>query len=144
MSTSAQTIGYREGYSALASSHKATSLHKAASYVLNKDIALNSKNVPISESLQLIKGDPYLSITQKDIAATLFENAEQKRYGLTSGTSLMRSAITAGAGGGAGYLFGRAASSLFSLPSIVSKRLSVAGAIAGALTSTGIFTEFGK
>lgn len=126
--------GYTDGY---------TSLPKEANYFTNEDIALNPKSVPISESIQLIKGDPYLSITQKDIAATLFENAENKKYGMTSGNSLIRSAVAAGAGGGAGYLFGRAASSIFSLPSVISKRLSGAGAIAGALIGTGIFTEFG-
>jgi len=139
-----KSAGYKKGYASAGDLAWMHLLEKDASYMMNEDISLKSKSVPISESLQIIKGDPYLSITQKDIASAIFEKAEKKKFGFTSGGSLMQSAVTAGAGGGAGYLFGRAASSLFSLPTIVSKRLSAAGAIAGALISTGIFTEFGE
>ena len=137
-----RSMGYFYGYGS--AGIDSSEMYKQAMYSLNEDVAFNKDQVPISQSLHLIKGDPYLSLDQKDVASVIFEGSENSRSGLTSGNSLMRSALAAGAGGGAGFLFGRAASAIFSLPPIVTKRLSGAGAVAGALLGTGIFTEFGR
>lgn len=97
--------------------------------------------VPISESLNLINEDPFLTLPQKEITEIVMEGAEGTDSGLTSGKSLMRSAMRLGVGAATGYVFGRAASSLFSLPAPITKRLSNVGALAGAVINSGIFSE---
>ena len=119
-------------------------LQKAGSYGMHEGIAFSKDRVPIAASVDLIKGDPFLSLPQKDITTMMLEGAENSTSGLVSGKSLMRTAIQAGVGAGTGFLFGRAASTLFSLPPVAKKRLSGAGAIAGALVNTGIFSEIMK
>jgi len=97
--------------------------------------------VPVHTAVELLEADPFLRLNQKTVTQDIISNAGQGRSGLVSGHDLMRSAIQAGAGAGVGYVFGRVAGSLLSLPSPVTKRLSAAGALAGALINTGLFSE---
>ena len=97
--------------------------------------------VPVHTAVELLEADPFLRLNQKTVTREILDNAGQGRSGLVSGHDLMRSAIQAGAGAGVGYVFGRVASSLLSLPTPVTNRLSAAGALAGALINTGLFAE---
>jgi hypothetical protein len=99
------------------------------------------ERVPLSQAMDLINEDPFLTLPQKEITDVVFQGAEGKSTGLVSGKDLMRSAVRLGVGATTGYLFGRAASSLLSLPTTVTKRLSQVGAVAGGLINTGIFSE---
>jgi len=102
---------------------------------------MEQERVPIAQSLTLIQRDPFLTLPQKDVTTAVLEGAEDSDSGLTSGKKLMRSAVQLGVGAATGYLFGKATSSLLSLPAMVTRRLSGTGAIAGALINTGIFSE---
>jgi len=105
------------------------------------DPLFNSDRIPVSYSLNLINADPFLTLSQKDIMGTVLEGAEGGNSGLVSGRDIARSATQIGVGGGVGILLGKAVGALLSLPSPVTRRLSIAGAIAGALTNTGLFSE---
>ena len=118
--------------------------YKQASYGFGLPANFEHERVPISESLNLINDDPFLTLPQKEIADMVLEGAENSRSGLASGKDLMRSAVKLGVGAATGYVFGRAASSLFSLPPAVTKRLSRAGALAGSIINSGIFSEIGQ
>ena len=97
--------------------------------------------VPVHTSLELINGDPFLHLNEKTVTNQILSSAGEGRSGLLSGHDLMQSAIQAGAGAGVGYVFGKVAGSLLSLPTVVTQRLSAAGALAGALINTGLFSE---
>ena len=105
------------------------------------DPLFNSERIPVSSSLNLINADPFLTLSEKDITGMVIEGAEGGNSGLVSGRDVARSAVHAGVGAGVGVLLGKAMGALLSLPSPVTRRLSVAGAIAGALTNTGLFSE---
>jgi hypothetical protein len=109
-----------------------------------EDPLFNSERIPVSYSLNLINADPFLTLSEKEITGRVLEGAEGSNSGLVSGRDIARSAIQAGVGGVAGVLLGKAVGALLSLPSPVTRRLSVAGAIAGALTNTGLFSEIRK
>jgi len=109
-----------------------------------QDPLFNSERIPVSYSLNLINADPFLTLGEKEITGRVLEGAEGGDSGLVSGRDVARSAIQAGIGGGIGILLGKAVGALLSLPSPVTRRLSVAGAIAGALTNTGLFSEIRK
>lgn len=113
----------------------------ASDYSYGLPAIFEKERVPISETLDLINADPFLTLPQKQIADIVVEGAENSTSGLTSGRSLMRSAMRLGVGAATGYVFGRAAGSLFALPSPITKRLSQVGAIAAGIINTGIFSE---
>jgi hypothetical protein len=117
---------------------------KTASYDFGIPETMEYERVPISQSMNLINDDPFLTLSQKEITGMLLEGAEGKGSGLVSGKSLMRSAVRLGVGASTGYLFGRATSSLLSLPMNVTKRLSRVGAVASGIINTGIFSELGR
>jgi len=106
-----------------------------------KDPLFNSERIPVSYSLDLINADPFLSLSEKDITGMVLEGAEGSNSGLVSGRDIARSAVHAGVGAAAGLLLGKTLGALLSLPSPVTRRLSMAGAIAGALSNTGLFSE---
>lgn len=114
---------------------------KQASYGMGLPSNFEHDRVPLAESLNLINEDPFLTLPQKEITEIVMEGAEGSNSGLTSGKALMRSAMRLGVGAATGYVFGRAASSLFALPSSITKRLSNTGALAGAVINSGIFSE---
>lgn len=105
------------------------------------DPLFNSERIPVSYSLNLINADPFLTLSEKDIMGTVLEGAEGGNSGLVSGRDIARSAVQIGIGGSVGILLGKAVGALLSLPSPVTRRLSIVGAIAGALTNTGVFSE---
>jgi hypothetical protein len=105
-----------------------------------EDPLFNAERIPMSASLDLIYSDPFLSRGQKRVAGMVLEGAEGGNSGLVSGRDVARSAIQAGTGGGVGFLLGKVMGALLSLPSPVKSRLSVAGAIAGAIVNTGLFS----
>jgi hypothetical protein len=105
------------------------------------DPLFNSERIPVSYSLNLINSDPFLTLGEKEITGMVLEGAEGGNSGLVSSRDVARSAIQAGVGGGVGILFGKTVGALLSLPPPVTRRLSVVGAIAGALTNTGLFSE---
>ena len=115
--------------------------HKVAALGVWEDPLFNSERIPVSYSLNLINADPFLTLGEKEITGMVIEGAEGGDSGLVSGRDVARSAIQAGVGSGAGILFGKTVGALLSLPSPVTRRLSVAGAIAGALINTGLFSE---
>jgi hypothetical protein len=104
-------------------------------------LLFDKERVPISTSIDLINKDPFLTLPQKKVTDLVLTGSGEGSSGLTSGKNLMRSAVQLGVGAGTGYIFGRAASALLSLPPPVTKRLSGAGAIAGALVNSGLFSE---
>lgn len=99
------------------------------------------QQIPIRQAMSTVDRDPFLSPPQKEIVNTVLSSTSDGDSGVTTGKSLMQSALQLGVGATAGYLFGRAAGSLFSLPPAVTDRLSTSGAVAGALVNTGIFSE---
>jgi hypothetical protein len=105
------------------------------------DPLFDVERIPISYSLNIIKADPFLSLGQKDITGMVLEGAEGSNSGLVSGRDVARSAVHAGVGAAAGLLLGKTMGALLSLPSPVTRRLSAAGVIAGALVNTGLFSE---
>jgi hypothetical protein len=137
--------GYGRGYSSGRTLGKQGSLSDSAVSVINDRLLetgiFNAPRIPISSSVDTINRDPFLTLPQKNISETIFSNTSAGDSGVTSGKSLMQSALQLGVGAGAGYLFGRAASVLFSMPPSVTKSLSNSGAIAGALVNSGIFSE---
>jgi hypothetical protein len=106
-----------------------------------KDYLFSSERIAVSGSLNLVNADPFLTLTEKQITGMVLEGAEGTTSGLISGRDIARSAVNAGVGAGVGIVLGKTMGALFSLPSPVTRRLSVAGAIAGALTNTGLFSE---
>ena len=105
------------------------------------DPLFNSERIPVSYSLNLINADPFLTLGEKEITGMVLEGAEGGNSGLVSSRDIARSAIQVGVGSAVGILFGKTVGALLSLPSPVTRRLSVVGAIAGALTNTGLFSE---
>jgi len=108
------------------------------------DPSFNSERIPVSASLSFIKADPFLSLGQKAMTGMVIEGAEGSNSGLVSGRDVARSAVHAGVGAGVGILVGKTLGALLSLPSPVTRRLSAAGVIAGALVNTGLFAELRK
>jgi len=95
--------------------------------------------IPVNQTLDTIKADPYLAIDQKQLAGSLVGYSPTDAYNNTSGRSIVRTALKAGVDFGAAYLFGRVMTGLAGLPAADAKQLSVAGGIANALYNTGIF-----
>jgi len=103
--------------------------------------AFAAERVPISYSMDLINGDPFLTLPEKEFTNMLLEGAEGSNSGLVSGKDLAGSAIRSGVGFGAAYAFGTGVGKLLALPTPVTKRLSAIGGIAGAVLNSGIFED---
>jgi hypothetical protein len=104
--------------------------------------AFEGRTVPVATSLNLIDNDPFLTLGEKNRVGGYIIGANNGLgAGKTSQKSLMNTAIRAGLGFGAAYLFGKGIGSLFSLPPEQTKKLSQVGGIAGALYNSGILHE---
>ncbi|MHC4617935.1 MAG: hypothetical protein ACYTEQ_09300 [Planctomycetota bacterium] len=100
------------------------------------------ETIPVHQSTNIIKEDPYLTWRQKDFTSGIVDSAEGGGgSGLTSGRQVAQSAVHAGVGFGAGYLFGKAMSSIFSLPPAQAKKVSKSGGLAGAIINTGVLEK---
>jgi hypothetical protein len=100
-----------------------------------------AERVPISYSMDLINGDPFLTLPEKEFTNVLLEGAESSSSGMVSGKDLASSAIRSGVGFGAAYAFGSGVGKVLALPTPVTKRLSLIGGIAGAVLNSGIFED---
>jgi len=103
------------------------------------DAPYMGERIPASVAMDLLGNDRYLDNSQKSLTVGILNDAEEGRSGLISGKDITRSAVRAGVGYGAAYLFGNTMGKVFGLPTPVTKQLSHFGGLAGAVINTGIF-----
>jgi hypothetical protein len=103
--------------------------------------AFEGRTVPVRTTINLLDQDPFLSLADKKIVKGMIVDANDGLdAGKTSGKSLMSTAVKAGVGFGAAYLFGQGVGGLLSLPPEQTKKLSQVGGLAGAIYNSGILT----
>lgn len=105
---------------------------------------LDQEVIPVNYSRLLVASDPFLAPSAKILTGDLLLAAKGGPVGMTSGRSLYKAAIKAGAGYGAAYLFGRGLTSVLGAGTETSKKLSTAGGIAAAVINSGILNELGE
>lgn len=115
--------------------------HKKIAAAFDAEAMFAKDRIPLSSAINFINEDPFLTLSQKDLTSGILQGAENSNTGLVSGASVARSAVHAGIGAGTGYLFGKVTGGIFSLPPPVTRRLSMAGAVAGAIFNTGVFNK---
>lgn len=104
--------------------------------------AFDGRTVPVRTTIDLINQDPFLDLEDKKIVNGLIVDSNNGfSAGKTSGQSLMNTAVKAGIGYGASYLFGKGIGSLLSLPPEQTKTLSQVGGLAGAIYNSGILRQ---
>ena len=100
---------------------------------------LTVDRIPVNHARELLQNDPFLSMDQKGQVLAIIDNAGYNtRTGKASTTDLAAGAIRAGFGLVGGAVAGYVLGSLFALPTAVTRTLSLAGGIAGALVNTGV------
>lgn len=107
------------------------------------DVGYKSFSIPKRELSLRIASDGFLGVGEKSIAGHVSAAAEERR-GMTSGESLARSAMKAGAGFVPAYLFGRALGTIMGLPQPLRARAAMLGGIAGAVRTSGLVDSFKK
>ena len=120
---------------ALTSSFKAGSDQSTQSM----DDPFYSKRIPVSYTVDLIRSDPFLTPPAKGAAEFLVTGKSDS--GLISGKDLMQTAVQAGVGYGAAYMFGKVLGSVMSLPKSTVDSLANKGGIAAAIINTGVLEK---
>jgi hypothetical protein len=95
--------------------------------------------IPLDHTREVLQNDPFLSMDQKGQALAIIDNTGYNtKTGKASASDLAAGAIRAGFGLAGGAVAGYVLGSLFALPTAVTRSLSLAGGVAGALINTGV------
>jgi hypothetical protein len=95
--------------------------------------------IPVEHTRELLQNDPFLSTRQKGQVLAIIDNTGYNtQTGNASMTDLTAGAIRAGFGLAGGAVAGYVLGNLFLLPTTVTRALSLAGGVAGALINTGV------
>ena len=105
----------------------------------DSDALLTADTIPLYHSRELVYGDPYMTTEQKGRVDSIFTHAAPRAdNGRVSYGDLAGGAIRAGFGLAGGLAAGLVLGNLFSLPTAVTRALSITGGIAGTLKNTGV------
>jgi len=95
--------------------------------------------IPVNHAREVLQNDPFLSTDQKGQVLAIIDNAGyNNKTGKASTTDLAAGAIRAGFGLAGGAVAGYVLGNLFAMPTAVTRALSLAGGVAGALLNTGV------
>jgi hypothetical protein len=102
---------------------------------------MDQKTIPVNYSTLLVAKDPFLSPEAKSLTVELLQDSRGGPVGLTSGRDLYTSAVRAGAGFAAAYLFGSGLASTLGVEPEKAKKLSQLGGVAAAVINSGILKK---